>query len=323
MDPLSGVLSLLKPRSYAFRGLDAGRHWSIAFPPGEGIKCYAVLSGGCLLSVDGVDAPLRLGTGDCVLLPRGHAFRFGSGTGALPLDALAVFPAVGLGNVLTIDGGGACFGIGGYFALHGASADFLLGMLPPVVHFRTEEDKASLRWILARLMQELREPQPGAALIAEHLAQMLLIQTLRLHLAERPPMERPLMEWPLMERPRAEQPGRGTGWLFALGDARMGAAIAALHADPGRRWTLQALAQVAGLSRSGFAARFRATVGEPAMQYLLRWRMLVAVDRLAQGGASVAAVAFSLGYGSESAFGVAFKRVVGIPPRRFDREREG
>ena len=146
-------------------------------------------------------------------------------------------------------------------------------------------------------MQELREPQPGGALIAEHLAQMLLIQALRALLDE-----------------RAKD---GAGWLFALGNRRLRMALTAMHGDLSRRWTLQALADVAGMSRSSFAAKFAAAVGQPAMDYLTRWRMRVAADRLAKAGASISALAPMLGYESESAFGVAFKRVMGCSPRRF------
>ena len=129
--------------------------------------------------------------------------------------------------------------------------------------------------VLAPLMRELREPQPGSSLIAEHLAQTLLIEALRLHLAERSQQR--------------------TGWLFALADRQMHAVIAAMHADPAHKWTLRDLARVAGMSRSSFAVRFRETVGEPAMDYLTRWRMMVAADRLATQGTSIAIVAPQVG----------------------------
>ena len=74
--------------------------------------------------------------------------------------------------------------VGGHFALAGTHADILLGVLPPIVHLRTESDKAALRWSVERMRQELREPQPGSLLVAQHLAHMILVQALRLHLAE-------------------------------------------------------------------------------------------------------------------------------------------
>jgi AraC-like DNA-binding protein len=101
----------------------------------------------------------------------------------------------------------------------------------------------------------------------------------------------------------------------------MGAAINAMHDDPGCRWTLQALAERAGMSRSNFALKFKATVGASPMDYLTRWRMLLAGDRLANSSDPVAVVALSLGYESESAFSTAFKRVMDCSPRQYGRGR--
>jgi AraC-like DNA-binding protein len=94
-----------------------------------------------------------------------------------------------------------------------------------------------------------------------------------------------------------------------------------MHAAPARRWTLQTLAEVAGMSRSSFAVKFKQTVGAAPMDYLTRWRMLVAGERLSQSSEPVSAIALSLGYESESAFSTAFKRVMGCSPRRHGRER--
>jgi AraC-like DNA-binding protein len=301
MDPLSDVLSLLRPHSYAFRGLDAGGRWSIDFPEDEGIKCYALTSGQCWLSVEGVPDAVYLTAGDCVLLPRGRPFRLASDTTSEPVEAEAFFSSAREGGVATLNGGGDFFGIGGYFAFAGSHADILSKVLPPIVHIRKEEDKAALRWCLERLMQELRNPQPGGSLIAEHLAHMLLVQALRLHMAE---------------GSRA-----GVGWLFALADKQMRAAINAMHENPARRWTLQTLAEVSAMSRSTFALRFKETVGESAMEYLTRWRMLLAGDRLTNSNDSIFIIAPSLGYESESAFSTAFKRVMGCSPRQYVREQ--
>jgi AraC-like DNA-binding protein len=139
-------------------------------------------------------------------------------------------------------------------------------------------------------------------MVAEHLAHMLLVQALRLHM---------------------EENERGVGWLFALADKQMAAAIAAMHERPEHRWTLEELAQRVGMSRSSFAARFKGTVGMSAMEYLTRWRMLLAADRLGKTSGSresVAEIALALGYESESSFGTAFKREMGVSPRRYGRK---
>jgi AraC-like DNA-binding protein len=303
LDPLSDILSLLRPNSYGFRGLDAGGDWLLAFGRDDGIKCYAIQSGACWLAMEGAGEPVRLEAGDFVLLPSAQAFRIYSAADAPPIDAFDFFPNIPAGETAVLNGGGDVAGVGGYFGFEGMHAELLLGMLPPVVHIRAEASKAELRWSIDRLMRELREPQPGSALIAEHLAQALLIEALRLHLAE--------------------HSHHSTGWLFALADKQMRKVIAAMHAEPGRKWTLEALARVAGMSRSSFAVRFKETVGEPAMDYLTRWRMMVASDRLANAGMSIAVVAPTVGYDSESAFSAAFKRVIGTSPRRFAKATAG
>lgn len=297
MDPLSEILSLLKPSSYGFRGLDAGGDWALDFAADAGIKCYAITSGGCWLSVDNIAEPRWLAAGDFVLLPGADAFRLYSSNDVIPIDAFNFFPTIPAGEVAMLNGGGCCSGVGGYFGFEGMHAELLLGMLPPLVHISAEANKAALRGSIERLMHELREPQPGSSLIAEHLAQALLIEALRIYLAEQSP--------------------HSTGWLFALADRRMHSVIAAMHANPGRKWTLAELARIAGMSRSSFAVRFKDTVGEPAMDYLTRWRMMIAADRLTNRGMPIAVVAPAVGYESESAFGAAFKRVIGYSPRQF------
>src|SRR6266404_6487947 len=100
MDPLSDVLSLLKPRSYVSAGFDAGGNWSIQFPDQqEFIKCYAVVSGQCWLSVEGVPDAVRLKAGDCFVLPRGRPFRLASDLTLTPVDALTIFAAARNGGL--------------------------------------------------------------------------------------------------------------------------------------------------------------------------------------------------------------------------------
>jgi AraC-like DNA-binding protein len=302
MDPLSDVLSLLKPRSYMSAGFDARGDWSIRFPDHQGsIKCGAVVSGACWLVVEGVPDAVLLNTGDCFLLPSGRPFRLASDLAAPPVDALKIFPVARNGGIVTHNGGGDFFLVSSRFALAGDHAGILLAMLPPIVHIREESGRAALRWSVERMMQELREPQAGSSLVIQHLAHMVLVQALRLHLAE--------------------GASGGVGWLFALADRQMGAAINAMHEDPAQRWTLQQLAQCAGMSRSTFALKFKATVGVSPMEYLTRWRMLLAGDRLANTGDPIGVIALSLGYESESAFSTAFKRVMGRSPRQYSRDR--
>src|SRR5580658_4762064 len=241
MDPLSDVLSLLKLHSYMCGGFDVGGDLCIQFSKHAGIKCYAVVSGQAWLSVEGASDPVQLKAGDCFLLPRGRPFCLATGPGLPPVDFFTLRGNAKNGTVGVYNGGGKFFMVGGHFALAGNHASILLGVLPLIVHVQKESDKAVLRWSIERLMEELREPQPGSLLLAQHLAHMMLLQALRLHLSD-------------------ASHGR-IGWLFALADKQMGAAIIALHEEPGHRWTLQELAERVGMSRSTFAQKFKETVG--------------------------------------------------------------
>lgn len=282
-------------------GVDAGGDWSIKFEQDGAFRCFAVVSGQCWLSMDGVDDAVCLEAGDFVVLPHGRAFCLASDLTMTPVDILTVIKAPLNGRIFSWKGGGACLALSAFFTFAGDHASILLEVLPPIVHIRHDSDRAAMRWYLERMMKVLRESQPGRFLLGEHLAQMMLIEVLRLHMAD--------------------QVTRGSGWLFALQDKQMSAVITAMHESPGFRWTLQELAERAGMSRSAFALRFKEKVGTSALEYLTHWRMLLAGDRLVNSRASVSAIALSLGYESESAFGFAFKREMGCSPRQYCRAR--
>nr|WP_315248438.1 AraC family transcriptional regulator [uncultured Duganella sp.] len=301
MDPLSDVLSLLKPRSYMAGGFDAAGDWALQFHRPEGIKCYAVVNGECWLAVEDVAEPVHLTAGDCFLLPRGRAFRIASDLSLPPVNALDLLHRRRVGGIGIINDGGSCMIVGGHFVLSGKHTNILLEALPPIAHVHKAADREALRWSLQRLATELREQRPGHALIAQHMAHMMLVQALRLVLVE--------------------GNGKGAGWLYALADPQIGGAIGALHAEPARRWTLESLARHAGMSRSTLALKFKQTVGTSPMEYLTRWRMLLAGDRLVHLNQPVSVISQALGYESDSAFSTAFKRVMGCSPRQYVRDQ--
>ncbi|WP_263139647.1 AraC family transcriptional regulator [Pseudomonas sp. RIT-PI-AD] len=298
MDPLSDLLSLLRPAATLSSGFRAGGDWSIDFAGQHGqIKCYSILSGGCWMAVDGVERPIRLERDNAFVLPRGRSFRLASDLSLPAQDAARLFPPASQGGTVVL-GTGATFSLAGArFAVTGSHADMLLGLLPPVVHLSGQGEQAALRWAVERMMQEMRDAMPGARLLAQDLAHMMLVQALRAHLADASHAE--------------------TGWLAALADRRLRRALQSLHAEPARRWTVQALGVQAGMSRTVFATRFRAVMGETPMQYLTRWRMVLACDRLEHSAESITRLASSLGYESISAFSTAFKRVLGQSPQQY------
>ncbi|MBI1292098.1 helix-turn-helix domain-containing protein [bacterium] len=300
MDPLSDVISLLELKSYRVGGFKAGGDWSIRFDPYEGVKCYAVTSGGCWIAVEGNGEPVFLRQGDCFLLPHGLPFQIASDPDLPPDDWQRHFLGSGEGTLVRLNGSEGVTVLGSHFQLAGPQAPMLLSMLPPIVHLQSETDRETLRWAFDRMRRELTDLKPGSILIAQQLACMIFVQVLRLHLDE----------------------STGVGWLFALSDKYVAAAIAAMHREPARRWTVAALALEVGMSRSGFAARFGQLVGDGPIEYLTRWRMLLAGRSLSRGE-PVGAVARSLGYESESAFSTAYKRVTGSTPRRHARLAAG
>lgn len=172
----------------------------------------------------------------------------------------------------------------------------LLEALPEVVVLQTAQapELDRMQSTLALMAAEARSPSPGGEAVITRLADILVIQTVRAWIES--------------------DPGGRTGWLGALQDPQIGAAITRIHRDPARDWTVAALADITAMSRSAFSARFTALVGEPAMQYVTRWRMHVAVAALREEGATVGELAARLGYRSEAAFARAFKRVIGQPP---------
>ena len=234
--------------------------------------------------------------GDCFILPRGRPFQIASDLSLPPEDWRRYFLGAKEGALVKLNQDSGVTVLGGHFALAGPQAEILIGMLPPIVLVRGEAERETLRWAFERMRQELTDLKPGGILIAQQLATMIFIQALRLYLNE----------------------NKGTGWLFALSDHRVGAAIKAIHREPSRRWTVETLAREAGMSRASFAARFRQLVGESPIEYLTHWRMLLAGRSLEQGE-PIGMIAHVLGYESESAFRTAFKRETGSTPRHHAR----
>lgn len=300
MDPLSDVLSLLKPRGQFYAGFDAAGDWSFSFPPHDGIKFTAIVKGACWGITEDLEYPVRFEEGDCFLLNSKRRVILSTDPQLPPEDGGHIMEAVSRHGIAVHNGGGEMFLISGRFAFSGNHAAALFDALPPIINIPKASSQAEvLRWSLDQLASELRHAQPGGVLMSTHLAHLMLVQVLRLFLVT-----------------SSELP---QGWFLALTDRQISPAIGAMHAQPARHWTLEELARIAGVSRTVFAQRFKALVGSTAMDYLARWRMLLAADRLRSGNESVSSIAFSLGYESESAFSTAFKRIMSCTPTQCRR----
>jgi transcriptional regulator GlxA family with amidase domain len=131
------------------------------------------------------------------------------------------------------------------------------------------------------------------------LAELMFVEALRGHLDELPPGAR--------------------SWIAGLRDPQVGAALRLMHGHPAAPWTLDRLAREVAMSRSSFADRFTAYVGQPPMQYLARWRLQLAARMLTASAVGVGQAASAVGYRSEAAFSRAFKREVGDAPGAWRR----
>ncbi|MGS2614505.1 AraC family transcriptional regulator [Micromonospora sp. LZ34] len=302
MDPLEDVLALLAPASQVSSGLSAGGRWALRFPPPAGAKFIAVLRGRCWLRVDGLPA-VRLAEGDCFLLTRPRVFTLASDPDLPAEPAQPVFAAAVDGVARAGDGDEVLL-IGGAFSFADRARALLLDNLPPVIHVPAgTPEAAAVRWAVGEIDTELRRRPVGATLVAEHLALVMLIRILRLHLAR--------------------DGGGRSGWLAGLADPAVAAALRAMHDKPAHPWTVAELARTAAVSRSTLAARFKEAVGKGPLEYLTEWRIELAADRIRRGGQTLASIARSVGYGSESALSVAFKRTTGRTPRAYRSQVAG
>lgn len=300
VDPLSEIITLLRPRTVFTKGISGAGDWAVRYSDfGEPSFC-TVVEGRCRLAVDG-ESPVMLEAGDFVLLPRTPGFTL---SGFRPATPVFIDPKVAASareevRHGTPEGPPDVRLLGGYFLFGSPDAGLIVSLLPALVHVRAADRLA----VLVRLLvEEAGGQQAGRDLVLSRLIEILLVEALRLTQGEDAP----------------------PGLLRGLGDARLAEAIRQMHADPARAWTVAELARKAALSRSGFFDRFTRAVGLPPMEYLLAWRMAIAKDLLRHHDVALAEVAERVGYGSASTFSTAFSRHVGAPPGRYARSsREG
>ncbi|MCO5397747.1 AraC family transcriptional regulator [Ralstonia soli] len=295
VDPLSEVITLLRPRTVFSKLISGAGQWGIRYAAFEQPSFCTVLEGSCLLAVDGQEA-ITLKAGDFVLMPATPGFVI---SGFDPVTPEHVDPKVmpaPTGEVRHGRRGGRpdVRMLGGAFVFDSPDAALLVSLLPVLLHVRGV-DRLSVLTQLVR--DESLAQRPGRDHVLVRLVEILLVEALR-------------------STANSDAP---VGMLRGLADVRLATAMRLMHSDPSRSWTVDALAKKAALSRSAFFDRFTSAVGLPPMEYLLAWRMALAKDMLRRGDVAIAAVAERVGYGSASAFSTAFSRYVGHPPGRYAR----
>jgi AraC-like DNA-binding protein len=306
MDALGEALHFLRMSGTSYCTSELTAPWALQLPVVKGGLTFHVLTAGkCWLEVAGAER-LQLDPGELALVPHGEGHRLSSkpGTAARRIDDLPHERVSDRYKILRHGGGGARTNlICGAVRFDHPVAHRLIAALPKIVHVRASSSR-NVDWLestLRFMASEARELRPGGEAVITRLADILVIQAIR--------------SW--IER----DPAARTGWLGALQDPQIGRAIALIHREPERDWTLASLARQVAMSRSAFAARFTELVGEPAMHYVARWRMHVAVDSLREDQAAVGELAGRFGYRSEAAFSRAFKRLIGAPPGAVRRDR--
>ena len=311
-DVLSDVLRAVRLTGAVYFDFMLNSPWALATPPSSEItgivmpgaqrviEYHVIAEGSGWALVEGQD-PIPLAEGDLLLLPQGDAHVMSSAPNLGATRDLSLFTrpkgaALPLTGVR--DGGGAdrtrivC----SFMGLDERPYNPLLTALPKVIHLSSAGSDEISGW-LGSVMRvaavEARAERPGGQNVLARLAEVMFVEAIRRYLESLPSSE--------------------MGWLAGLRDPIVGQALAALHADPGKPWTVEGLAHLVAQSRSVFAERFTEMVGQPPMQYLALWRMQLA-SRLLLDGQSVARAAEAVGYESEAAFSRAFKKLVGESP---------
>jgi len=300
-DPLGETLHLLRLNGSFYCRSELTAPWGVEMPAFDDYMMFHIVTAGhCWLEVEG-EAPRLLQQGSLTLVPRGNGHRIRSSPEVTvePLFEIPVERVSERYEVMRYGGGGALTQLTcGVVSFDHQAGQQLIAQLPGILQIDSldDEDGSWLQSSLRFIAREARELRPGGETVITHLADIIIIQAIRSWIDTAPEANR--------------------GWLAALRDNHVGRALAAIHRQPEKDWTVASLAKEVGMSRSGFSARFTQLVGESAKHYLTQWRMQLARAQLQESSVSLTRLAEGLGYRSEAAFCRAFKRVFGVPPGR-------
>ena len=316
MDALSEVFRVLRLNTGFFLEARFTAPWCVDSAPGrddlnhilpnaEHVAIYhLVTEGTCRTKHHDRTDQLELNPGDLILFPHGDGHLLGSDLQRAPVPAGAIMQPGQDGGLLRIDhggGGGTTRFVCGFLACDRRLCRPLLDALPRMVRVPVGAGPAGA-WIMSTLQrgaEESQAPRPGAEAVLAKLSELLFLEAIRRHIESLPQEQR--------------------GWFAGLRDPQVGRALALLHSQPARAWTVDTLAREVAASRSVLAERFVALIGEPPMQYLTRWRLALAAQNLGGGNDPLGRIAAQVGYESEAAFNRAFKREFGMPPATWRR----
>jgi AraC-like DNA-binding protein len=312
-DPLSDVLRAVRLDGAFFYAVEASEPWRVEavaakdltpriLPGAEHLISYHIVTAGrCWGGLVG-EPPVALQAGDVIVFPHGDAHVMSSDPGR-PTTGVPATPGR-YPETVTVGQGGrvAATLVCGFLGCDRRPFNPLLSTLPRRLHL-PDLSSGWLQSFARQVVEESRTKRAGADSVLTRLAELMFVEVLRRYIETLPP-------------------GHG-GWLAGLRDDVVGRGLGLLHDAPAHSWTIDELASGVAMSRSAFADRFTALVGQPPMQYLAQWRMQLAAGRLGTSTAKVATVAEEVGYDSEAAFSRAFKRLMGVSPASWRRAREG
>ncbi|MFA3918348.1 AraC family transcriptional regulator [Ruegeria hyattellae] len=308
LDLLSDILSKLAVRGTLYFRTSLTSPWGIAVPAFENVaRFHFAHRGGCLIEVDGSDKVVALAQGDLIIIPHGASHRLYCSPetkhAILPLDTVVERSGFTGTGVLVYGGDDderdtqlIC----GHFSFDPYAQHMLLERLPSYIHLMNYGEAAG-RWMEATLRvigDEAGGSKMGGDLIALKMSEAILAQAIRA----------------FMESDEASKWG-----LCGFSDRHLRTALDAFHKAPDEVWTVEMLAQAAGMSRTGFAVLFQKKMGLTPMQYVTRWRMEVAKKHLANPACTLTEVAEQAGYASDSAFARVFKKETGMTPAGFKK----
>jgi AraC-like DNA-binding protein len=301
MDPLDDAFSAMRVRESLYARLDASAPWAVRFREGKAARFGLVIAGSCWLTTEAPAKSIPLAPGDCYVILDGSTYTLGDDPRSTPQNCFDVVPKLVDGAVAIGGGGAAATVVTGWFVYDELGARPLTALLPRVLLTRVDGYRTELlKATLDLLAKETERPGIGSGVVVSGLADILFVQAIRSHLNSSSEDE--------------------VGWLAALAGKRIGAAMRALHGKPAEPWTVEKLATLSNMSRSAFAARFKAKLGEAPLEYLTRWRMFRAGVLLRHTERSLAEIAHEVGYESDAALSKAFHRIVGMAPGAFRKQ---
>ena len=309
LDLLSDILTNLSMRGTLYFRTSFTKPWGVAVPRYENVaRFHFAHRGSCLVKVDGQKDPVALAQGDLVIIPHGSAHDLYCGhepeRTVMPLDVVLEKSGFDGSGVLVYGGEepqSETQLICGHFSFEPNSRHILMERLPPYIHLTNYGEDAG-RWMEATLRvigEEAGGRKMGGDLIALKMSEAILAQAIR----------------SFIESGAAQDCALG-----AFSDKNLARAMDAFHKAPAERWTVELLANAAGMSRTGFAVQFQKQMLMSPMEYVTSWRMEIAKKVLQQGNTSLTDAAESAGYASDSAFARAFKKETGQTPAGFRKK---